>query len=286
MESGIFAGLENMGLGNLKDIDIYKNNINNSDAVETKEETVPKINEEDMLFDKSYECPVCTTKFKARTLRTGKARLLGTDIDLRAKFEGIEPLKYDVVLCPRCGFTALTRYFIPIPSVQRKLILENITANFKTREDNNSTYSYEEAINRYKLALANAVVKMGKASEKAFICLRAGWLVRSYTESLCQESPVDTKKIKQTKELEEEFLKNAYEGFSNARQSEGFPMCGMDETTLDYILASLALRLEHFDVASKIISSLLVSPSCNNRMKDKVRDLKEELMSQMHNKSK
>lgn len=58
-------------------------------------------------------------------------------------------------------------------------------------------------------------------------------------------------------------------------------MCGMDEPTVDYVLANLAMRFGHYDVASKMISSMMVSPSCNNRMKDRFRDLKDELVKQM-----
>lgn len=280
--SGIFSGLEDMGLGELQNVDIFKDNTKKPEA---EKETAPvKINEEDMLFDKTYDCPVCNNKFKVRTLRTGKARLLGTDMDLRPRFEGIEPLKYDVVLCPKCGFTALSRFVVPLPSVQRKMILEKITANFKVQpvQEQEGLYTYEEAIHRYKLALANAVVKMGHASEKAYICLRAGWLIRSYIEDMEHNGEMDSSKIRQAEELQDEFLKNAYEGFANARQSEGYPMCGMDEPTADYILANLAMRFEHFDVASKIISTMLVSPSCNTRMKDRFRDLKDELVKLIH----
>ncbi len=285
MDSGIFSGLESMGLGDLKGEDLFHDK--SQDKKEKQQEEAPKLTEEDMLFDKTYECPVCAKQFKARTLRTGKARLLGTDIDLRPRFEGIEPLKYDVVMCPKCGYTALSRFVVPMASVQRKLILERITANFKPGTmETNSVYSYEEAINRYKLALANAVVKCGKDSEKAYICLRAGWLVRSYVESLLKEEQIDAMKIKQEEGLQNEFLKNAYEGFISARKSEGFPMCGMDETTVDYLIATLAMQFGHYDVASKLVASLLVSPSCNNRMKDKVRDLKDEILKQKHESTK
>ncbi len=281
MNDSIFSGLEDMGLGDLQNIDIYHND--KSEDKEAKEEAAPQINEEDMLFDKSYSCPVCEKEFKSRALRAAKARLLGTDADLRAKFEGIEPLKYDVIQCPKCGYAALMRYFKPMPSVQRKLILEKITANYKKREEYKSILTYEDAISRYKLALANAVVKMARASEKAYICLRAGWLVRSYSESLFEEEETDMDKVKALKGLEDEFLKNAYEGFINARQAESYPMCGMDESTVDYLIANLALRFQHYDVASKIVSNLLVSPSCNKRIKDKARDLKEELLQKIHN---
>ena len=84
--------------------------------------------------------------------------------------------------------------------------------------------------------------------------------------------------MEEIKGLENEFLKNAYEGFAGAIQSESFPMCGMDESTVDFLLANLAMRNKQYDVASKIISKLLISPNCNSRTKDKVRDLKDELL--------
>ena len=284
MENGIFAGLEAMGLGDLMEEDIFKDNhLEPTQNQETGKEKKPQIREEDMLFDKTYECPVCNSSFKERTLRTGKARLIGTDMDLRAKFEGIEPLKYDVVLCPRCRYTAVSRYFGPLATPQRKKILEKITPNYIKQEEHHEVFSYEEAINRYRLALVNAVVKMAKASEKAYICLRAGWLVRSYLESLKEEEPQNIDKIHETEQLENEFLKNAYDEFTTARGQEGYPMCGMDEVTVDYLIANLAMRFGHYDEAAKILSALLVSPSCNNRMKDKVRDVREELKTRLLN---
>ena len=47
-----------------------------------------------------------------------------------------------------------------------------------------STYTYEDALARYQLALVNAIVKQAKNSEKAYICLKAGWLMRGYAEWL------------------------------------------------------------------------------------------------------
>jgi len=279
MASGIFAGMEDFGLGEMSAQDIFRD----KEAEEKKARAAAaaaakEVKEEDFLFDKTYECPVCSKSFKEHTLRTGKARLVKTDMDLRPTFEGIEPLKYDVVQCTECGFTALTRYFVPMTVPQRKAILEKITARYRKPAERKDLYSYEDAVGRYKLALVNAIVKNAKASEKAYICLRAGWLARSYVEALEAEAAPNQTKIQEIKALENEFLLNAYEGFSGARQNESFPMCGMDESTLEYLLATLAIRAREFEVASRLISNLLVSPNVNSRTKDKVRDLKEELL--------
>lgn len=277
MVSSIFSGMEEFGLGDMSTVDIFRD----PEAEEKKKreaEAVKQVKEEDFLFDKTYECPVCSKNFRERTLRTGKARLVKTDMDLRPTFEGIEPLKYDVVQCTECGFTALTRYFVPMTVPQRKAILEKITSHYRKPTEQKILYSYDDAVGRYKLALVNAIVKNAKASEKAYICLRAGWLARSYAEYLQEQEPDNQQKYTEIKGLESEFLKNAYEGFAGAIQVESFPMCGMDESTVDFLLANLAIRNKQFDVASKLISKLLVSPNCNNRTKDKVRDLKDELL--------
>jgi len=277
MASSIFSGMEDFGLGDMSTKDIFTN----PEAEEKKAKAAAaakEVKEEDFLFDKTYECPVCYKNFKERTLRTGKARLVKTDMDLRPTFEGIEPLKYDVVQCTECGFTAITRYFVPMTVPQRKAIIEKISSRYRKPAEHKVLYSYEDAVGRYKLALVNAIVKNAKASEKAYICLRAGWLARSYAEYLEEQMPVDQAKLTEVNALEDEFLKNAYEGFSGALETESFPMCGMDEPTVEFLLANLAMRNKQYSVASKLVSKLLVSPNCNSRTKDKVRDLKDELL--------
>ncbi|MCR5755706.1 MAG: DUF2225 domain-containing protein, partial [Acetatifactor sp.] len=211
--------------------------------------------------------------------KTGKAKLLGTDPDLRPKYDGIDAVKYDVILCPSCGYTALTRFFNNITSGQAKLIQDNISRNVRLTEYSDETYSYEQALERYKLALANAVVKKCRMSEKAFICLKSAWLLRGYAESLEKEG-ADQKQIEELKESEEEYLLNAFNGFSEAVQTESMPMCGMDQTTIDFLIAQLAMHFKKFDVAGKLVASILTSPSANARTKDKARDLKDEILAQ------
>ena len=51
-----------------------------------------------------------------------------------------------------------------------------------------------------------------------------------------------------------------------------------------YMLSHLAL-FEQFDVASKLVSSIITSISANPRMKDKARDLKEQIVKQVKMKN-
>lgn len=280
--SGLLSGLEAFGLKGLDTVDdIYDKAKKEEEKKQEEEKKDPALIEQDMLFEKSYTCPICDTEFKSRTVRIGKAKLVGTDMDLRPKYENVDLLKYDIILCPHCGYAALSRYFKFLTAPQAKLIKENISINFRPMKEEGAIYSYEEAFARYKLTLANAVVKRAKPSEKAYICLKTAWLLRGHGESLKKEEEDYDKKKAEIAQAEDEFLRNALEGFLTARQTEGYPMCGMDETTVDYLIAVTAMRFEQYDISSKLIAGILASHTATPRMKDKARDIKEMLVKQI-----
>lgn len=279
---GILSGLGGLGLGGLEGMDIFEDE--EKKAAKQAAAEPAKVEEKDLIYDKLFTCPVCDSEFPAKIMKSGKAKLLGTDSDLRARYEGIDALKYDVEMCPNCGYAALSRYFSGLSSAQIKLIQEKVSKNVHINVYNGDTYSYEQAMERYKLALVCAVVKRAKASEKAYICLKSGWLVRGYRESLQESGKGDEKLLAALAGQEDEYLQNAYKGFVEARQSESFPMCGMDEITVDYLLAVLAARFKKFDIASRLVASILSSPSANARMKDKARDLKDDILQQLKKK--
>jgi hypothetical protein len=81
--------------------------------------------------------------------------------------------------------------------------------------------------------------------------------------------------------MEKEYLKNALEGLVSARQSEGFPMCGMDEITVDYLIAVLAMECEQYDLSLKVLSNVITSRDSNNRVKDRARDARDILREKM-----
>lgn len=282
---GLLDGLGQFGLGGLEGMNLYETQAG-AKGQDAAPEAPKAPQEQDFLFDKSFQCPLCDKEFKARTVKIGKAKLVGTDLDLRPKYENIDMLKYDVILCPNCGYAALSRYFKFLTAVQATKIKEAISRSFKLQTDMKEIYTYDEALERYKLTLANAIVKLAKPSEKAYICLKTAWLLRGQAEHLDPAAPDYAKKKEEVDAEENEFLKNALEGFLAARQTEGYPMCGMDESTVDYLIAVTAMRFEQFDVSSKLVSGIIVSPGANPRMKEKARDLREMLMTKIKEQQK
>lgn len=274
--AGLLDGLESLGLGKLEGLDVFEEEKKEAKAVDGAAEAPKGPTEEELIYEKEFDCPVCNRKFTAKVMKTGKSKLIGTDPDMRPKYENIDSNKYDVLLCDRCGYAALTRYHGNLLPTQIKLIRENISANIKLKKYNDPVYSYDEAFERYKIALANAVVKKCKLSERAFICLKTAWLLRGKREYLIEQNkcPEDLKKSLENQEIE--YLKNAYAGFLEARSKENPPIAGMDNATLDYLLAQLAFRFGDYSTSMKMVETLLMSRE-SARIKNKALDLKEAI---------
>ncbi len=271
--ANLFSGLESMGLGNLSNMSVYE--AQDTQKKQDDKSTEKQFSEADIIFEKSYKCPVCDAEFKSKTVKTGKVKLISADTDLRPKYHLVDPLKYDVIACPTCGYASLNRFFNYMTSAQAKLIKTNISASYKGAPSEGDILSYDEAITKHKLALINTIVKHGKLSERAYTCLKTAWLIRGKRESLPEDTPNYAKVTQDLVNQEQEFLVNAYGGFSEAFSKEMFPMCGMDELTITYLLADLARRVGKYEEATRFISKVITSREANERIKEKARQIKQ-----------
>lgn len=286
MDNNLLSGLGDLGLSDLEGLEIYNSPKKDEKENAGKQAVKAEVREEDMVFDKSYTCPVCDKAFKSKIVRAGKAKALGSDQDLRPRYEGIDVQKYDITACPYCGYAALEKSFPYLTASQRKAIKENICSSFKPRavDPEKKIYTYQEALERHKLALVNAIVIRAKDSDKAYICLKTGWLLRGETETFDPNAADYAKKKHENDSAEDQFLRNAYDGFIKARAGESFPICGMDSMTIDYLLSALAIRFGEYETAAKLLGGIITSRTANSRMKDRAHDLKDVLLEKLKEK--
>lgn len=288
----LFSGLEKFGLKSAETMEMFENaqkDKEEQDKLERQKElekqqaakkVVPP--ETDFLLPRTIRCKVCDQEFKIKSVKSGKARRLQPDRDLRPRFQYIDTLKYDVASCPFCGYTAMTRDFDRITPTQIKMVREQISAKFQPlKETEEEIYSYDTAIDRYKLALLNTAIKRGKESEKAYACLKIAWLLRGKADTLPGTTPEELAVKKTLKEEEDAFYLQAYEGFSKAISQELFPIYGMDENTMDYLLAYMSYYFKKYEMASKFLGSVLTSATASRRLKDMALDLKEDIIAQL-----
>ena len=211
------------------------------------------------IYLKSLQCPLCQKSFKEPSVRSSSSRIDKKDSDFFIYYKGINPYFYDVWQCSCCGYTALKADFLDLKEHQKESILRKITTKWNARTYN-LPYNAETAIERYKLALVNAVAMGSKSSTKAMLLLKIAWMHR------LTASP-----------LEEHFLKEALTTFKIAYNSEDTPFYGMDEHTLKYLIGELHRRLDYKDEALKWFGEVITCYTAPQKIKDLARDQRDKI---------
>ena len=235
--------------------------------------------EQEYILDKKFDCPICLKEFSAKQVKTGRARFLGTDEDLRPKHAGVDGIKYDVIFCPNCGYAAVSREFNNVTPMQRQVILEGIANKFKGVSHDGEVYSYEEAIYRAKMAVLTAMIKPAKLSEAAYIALKLSWLYRGAKEEIEAGEHPDEKLIKAYYMGEKHYSEEAYKGFAQAVQTEYPPICGMDEGTINYLMSVLAYNNGDYDDAQRYAYMVIGSRTVPAKLKQRQRDFVDKIKS-------
>lgn len=245
------------------------------------EEAVAK--EKALIIDRKYTCPVCDKQIHSKAVKSNSAKFIDSMADLRPVHNNINITKYDAICCPHCGFAALTKNFTNTTSTQMKLIREKIQANYKSHDETESDiYTTEVAISRMKMALLCSVTKGGKDSEIGNVCVKISWLYESLAEEIDDSDPhAEEKRALYIKEADN-YAFNAYDHLSNARMKEGFPIAGMNETTLDYLLAYYAYKKGEYQTGMQLLSGVVTSRSVSPRLKEKGLELKDMLSEKLH----
>lgn len=258
----LFGNLTNFGFDNLGSISLYKkdeNTQNNNKQCKTSESSPA-----DSVFDRKVVCPVCDHKFTVRAVKTSSIRVLSRDTDFMMYYREPNPMFYDVWVCHQCGYAALSNKFNTILDKQKKLIKDNISNKWNCNKKYPDLYNEDIAIEMHQLALLNAVVKMARDSEKAMICLKLAWLYR----------------LKKDTEREQTFLSQALKGFELAFGKEAFPIAGMDEATVKYLIGEIYRRVGDKSNALLWFSRVLSDRQAKPKVKDMARDQKDIIRSE------
>ncbi len=277
---GLFSSLSKFGLEDMSAGDVFreenkKDKAPSETVEEAKQDTGDR--EENLIVEKHYTCNLCGMTFKNTSIINTKAKYIGLEMDLRPRYENVDVLKYDIVVCPHCGNSAL-RNFRSLTDTQKGLIRQNISPNFHYREPR-GVLTYDEALERYQLALACAVAAKRKSSEKAYLCLKMAWVIRGKAENLDKENPEYDYKLNECEENEIQAMRLALDGFITALQNEYFPIAGLNEPTFYYIVAALSFKLGETDNAARFLSQVISSREASGRLKDKAKELKNEILA-------
>ena len=224
------------------------------------EPSINKKEEVSLVFIKELNCPVCGKVFSLSVSKNSYARVKRRDADFYLEYEKINPYFYDVWLCTECGYATLKKDFENIKKSNIEIIRQTISKRWVVRKYP-ELYDIDIAIERYKMALLNYCAMSSKDSQQGYVCLKLSWMYR----------------IKGDTNSERSFQQRALNSFEYAYLREGFPVYGMDKSTVQYLIGELNRRLEKTEDAMSWFSEVIMSREASVSLKEKTRGQKEEI---------
>jgi len=261
---GLFDGLEEFGLEDIGNKPLYQDEADTSNKQSQK--SAKEKAEADYLFDSEVECPVCHRQVTVKRIRRSALRLHSRDTDSMPVYHDINPLFYEIWLCNHCGYAASQSSFTqPLMKVEAELILKNISSKWRAKEYP-PLYDADVAVERFKLALLSATVRKARPIDIAMLCLRLGWVYRSRNEP----------------ENELKCLSQALTGLKSAYDKGPFPVAGMDESTLAFLIGELSRRVGNNQDALEYLGRVIVDRTAKNALREKARDQRQLILKAQH----
>ncbi|WP_232066212.1 DUF2225 domain-containing protein [Bacillus sp. KH172YL63] len=194
------------------------------------------------FYDKKTQCLSCKHAYTTTRIRSRFVKVKGYDSDFCPLYESdeVNPLLYNVSVCPKCGFSYTDDFSVYIPPVLKAELEKKISLHWQP-QDYGKIRSYEDGINTYKLAAYCGLIKKEKKVTIAGLYLRTAWLYRKTGE----------------KEQERRFINLATHEYIDAYLTDGAAGLTMSETKLLYIIAELLRRQDKIEESVSYLSKVI-----------------------------
>lgn len=218
------------------------------------------------FYSKKVECFNCDNNFSSTKIRSRFIRISSHETDFKPVYtkNKVNPLYYNVTVCPLCGFSftdEFSPYFAP---ETREAIQQQITSKWNGRSYGDLR-DVNEAIDTYKLAYLSALYKKEKPITIAGLTLRIAWLYRE--KELLKE--------------EINFLTIARDLYINSYSEGDHVGTQMSETRVLYLIAELSRRIGDEKEAIKSFSQIIeqqrtsTEPNIIEMAKERWREMRE-----------
>jgi hypothetical protein len=196
-----------------------------------------------LLYSKELNCPLCSNGFETKQVRRSKVILEKQDSDFCSYYKSEDnPVFYDPIICPKCGYGALKDDFEGITDQEKIAVLKQITPNWQ-KKDYGGRRDLIDAIECYKHVYKNAKVMKRKASTIAAVSMRLAWCYRYNKDP-----------------REDQFIQQALTYYNEAYEKEKLPVKNLNAITLLYIIGDLNHRLGNKTEALKYFSNVVEHP--------------------------
>ena len=219
------------------------------------------------LYTSHKKCPICGAKVDFTKIRTRSVRLLKQDSDFCPYYEGENPILYEAVICPECGYGSHITTFEQVNGIEKARTREKITPKWHKRCFLGER-TYDQALEAFKIVLLNLYEREAVRSEIAKICLRIAWIYRYKNED----------------RLENKFLEHALNYYKMAYHEEDLTSGKLDEYTCMFIIGELSKRAGHYNESLQWFSRLITCYSdplqkshISNKLIETTRDIVQEV---------
>lgn len=194
------------------------------------------------LYSKKVTCPICGKQFSSMKAKVNSCKVEKKDEDFCTHYVGLNPMYYDIFVCPFCAYSASENSFGELSEAEAKLLKDAFTGRVVGRSFCTER-SLNDAIAACKLAIHTAELRNAKASTLGGLCLKLAWLYRFAGDK-----------------QEEVFLNYALKNYLEAFDKEELPLGNLNEISVLYLLGELSRRLGKFNDAVVWFGKAVASP--------------------------
>lgn len=200
------------------------------------------MNQVEPIYDKKYECIICNGSFTTKKFRSRFIKVTSYDTDFCPNYssEDLNPILYNVNVCPHCGYSStddFMPYFPPeaIRDIHAKVCEQWVPHDFGQKR------TISSALKTYKLAAYCGSLKKEKHITLAGIYARLAWLYR----------------IDKNNDQEQRFLKLAANEYLQSYMTDDFKGTQVSEVKLLYLIGELSRRTHQIDQAKQFFSKVM-----------------------------
>lgn len=183
------------------------------------------------LYEKNNKCIICNNSFSSKRLRATACRIDKREEDFYTSYKGHNPMHYEILVCPHCGYAATQTSFDSLSAKEISDIKEMLSGKVIGRSFCGER-TVNDALDSFKLALFMAKSRDAKNSVIAGLSLKLAWIYREMKDA-----------------KENDFLEYALEQYKHAYDKESLPLGNLDEISVQYLIGELSRRLDKYKEA-------------------------------------
>ncbi len=218
------------------------------------------------------KCPVCGET--TRIVKT-KSRIIvdHTDEDFCVHYQEFNPYYYRIWVCEHCGYAEDESHFLGYMPERNKAKLSEFLSSRHVGFEFHEERSHADAVAAFKLAIFYAEYIGSSKAHRAGLNLGLAWLFRESGE----------------KEKETAFMQEAVKLYDESLAEERYPIGGMTDNTVMYIIGAIYYRLGDMEHATQYLSRIMSDNDLrvNDRQTyDRARDLWQDIRASKEQEEK